>query len=103
MCKTILAVESSGFEDLFRISCGACKVSSRFLAWQRSALGVELPVNQFQCPACGYAFQRTAHAPADRRPTVYGIGKNRWVAYPTGQITLDRVQGDLVGNEKLSV
>jgi hypothetical protein len=60
---------------------------------------VELPVNKFQCPSCGYAFQRTAHAPVDRRPTVYGMGKNRWVAYPTGHITLDRVQVELMGND----
>ena len=87
------AVDNS-FEELFRISCGKCGVSSPLADWQRTLFG-QLPSNQFQCPRCHYAFQRTLNVPKDRRPVVYGSGKNRFVCVPGSFITLDKIQPQL--------
>ena len=55
-----MSTTPDAYEELFRINCGKCRTSSPLTAWQRTLFG-PLPANQFQCPACGYAFQRTTH------------------------------------------
>jgi DNA-directed RNA polymerase subunit M/transcription elongation factor TFIIS len=83
--------DTNGFEELFRINCGQCGQSSPLVDWQRTLFG-DLAPNQFQCPKCGYAFQRTYHAPKDRNPVTYGRGNHTFVCVPTGFITLDKIQ-----------
>lgn len=48
-------------DALFTITCGRCGQPATLTRWKRRAIGGDLPANEFQCPACGLAFRRTAN------------------------------------------
>ena len=45
---------------MMTITCGNCGAVEDIDKWTVTALGVELPRGQYQCPRCRYAFQRRA-------------------------------------------
>jgi predicted RNA-binding Zn-ribbon protein involved in translation (DUF1610 family) len=40
------------------MSCGRCGETADAEAWTRTAVAGELPRNRYQCPGCGFAFER---------------------------------------------
>ncbi len=50
----------SSIEAMVTISCGRCGKVSGFGAWIERPISGLLPPGQFQCPACGAAFRKTA-------------------------------------------
>lgn len=45
------------------ITCGECGQEAAIDAWTRTPVSGELPRGQYQCPRCGYAFQRREVTP----------------------------------------
>jgi len=52
------STEPDSLESLFTISCHKCGGTSAALKWSETPICGDLPVGQFQCPKCGYAFRR---------------------------------------------
>jgi hypothetical protein len=46
--------------DGLAISCGKCKGAFAASVWTEREIGGRLPVGEFQCPACGWAFRRVS-------------------------------------------
>ena len=40
------------------ITCGKCGHTADLDQWSQTVITGELPLNTYQCPACGYAFER---------------------------------------------
>ncbi len=56
---TVTGLTESGVS----ITCGHCGKSSDLGRWTERPVSGSLPAGQFQCPECGYAFQRCASGP----------------------------------------
>jgi transposase-like protein len=56
------------------ITCGQCGEANALEAWTQRPVSGALPVGQFQCPACGYAFQRRETTPGQ----VWDNGRERF-------------------------
>src|SRR5688500_8871752 len=49
-------------DSLFTIICGKCGQMSAALKWCETPISGELPIGEFQCPKCGFAFRRERFA-----------------------------------------
>ena len=47
-------------EDAMGMTCGKCGKFAGMGKWIRLPVSGELPVNEFQCPACGWAVRRVS-------------------------------------------
>lgn len=69
-----------------QITCGQCGQASDFDDFTRTPVGGALPRNTFQCPACGYAFERRSTG----QGTLFPSG-----LYVPGPVSLVPVDGRL--------
>jgi len=59
------------------ITCGRCKKMAPAEVWTAREISGPLPPGQFQCPECGYAFQRREVAPG--RTITFGSGETEYL------------------------
>jgi hypothetical protein len=64
------------------VTCGKCGHTAEIEEWQNAKISGQLPAGMFQCPECGFAFERKSGP-----PTVYPDG----FVIP-GKVTLVPVQ-----------
>lgn len=75
---------------MFQITCGECGKTADFEAWQKTAVGMVLPNDTYQCPTCKVAIKKTFG-----KPTVYEATDGEPVFVVPGKCKLVRVPARL--------